>query len=94
MSSRSNVNVKMNEVKNVNVNVIKNPDERNMVSYIMRKLGVASIKDFAYWRKVAQTLSPAQIADALEIATSKKPAGRQRIKYATGIFRNMMASGK
>lgn len=94
MSSRSNVNVKMNEVKNVNVNVIKDPNERNMVTYIMRKLGVTSTKDFGYWRKVAQNLTPAQIADAIEIAESKKSGPRQRIKYVTGIFRNMMASGK
>lgn len=94
MDSQSNVNVKMNEVNNVNVNVIKNPTERRSVVYIMRKLGPLSLKDFAYWRKVAQTLSEAQIAEGIDIAKSKKPDGQSQIRYVSGIYRNMMAMSR
>ena len=48
------------------------------------------MKDFAYWRKVAQNLSEAQIAEGIEIAKLKKKDARSCIKYASGIFRNMM----
>lgn len=92
MNSHFNVNVNVPSTEGINVNVIKDPTERSMVFYIMRKLGLDSTKDFAYWRKVAQTLSEAQIADALEIACAKKKDSKGRIKYVTGIFRNMMAS--
>ena len=91
MNSHSNVNVNVPSIEGVNVNVIKNPTERNMVVYIMRKLGTDSVKDFAYWRKVAQKLSEAQIAEAIEIALAKKNDSKGRIKYVTGIFRNMMS---
>lgn len=85
-----NVNVPSSEGNNVNVNVIKNPAERNAVVYIMHKLGAESVKDFPYWRKVAQNLSVAQIAEGIEIAKCKKTDSKARIKYASGIFRNMM----
>ncbi len=92
MDSQPNVNVKMNVVNNVNVNVIKNPNERRIVVYIMRKLGTESTKDFPYWRKVAQNLSEAQIAEGIEIAKQRKNDAQSQIRYASGIFRNMMSA--
>lgn len=92
MDSQTNVNVNSNFVGNVNVNVIKNPTERRNVVYIMHKLGPMSLKDFPYWRKVAQTLSEAQIAEGIEIAKRKKPDSESQIRYVSGIYRNMMAS--
>lgn len=92
MNSQSNVNVNSNFVGNVNVNVIKNPTERRIVVYIMRKLGPLSLKDFPYWRKVAQTLSESQISEAIEIANNKKSDSQSRIRYVSGIYRNMMSS--
>ncbi len=90
MTSHSNVNVASSEASNVNV--IRNPRERNIVAYIIGSLGAESAKDLPYWRKAAQTLSEAQIAEAIEIAKSKKPRGIAQIKYATGVMRNMMAA--
>lgn len=94
MNSQPNVNVLSKESNNVNVNVIKNPTERRIVVYIMRRLGTKSIKDFAYWRKVAQKLSEAQIAEGLEIAIAKKSSSEARIRYVTGVFQNMMSTAQ
>ncbi len=91
-----NVNVRLKALKNnVNVNVktkrkvSKNREDR-IVHRIISKLGPESIKDEAYWHKVARTLSEDQVERGLEIAEQKKPFGIQRIRYVGGIYANMM----
>lgn len=92
----SNVNVRLKGLKN-NVNVtekrkVSRKREDRIVQRIIAKLGPESIKDEAYWHKVAKTLSEDQIETGLEIAEHKKAAGIQRIRYIGGIYANMMRS--
>ncbi len=89
-----NVNVRLEGLKN-NVNVrrkrtMNRERENRIVQRIMAKLGPESIKDEAYWHKVAKTLSEDQIETGLEIGERKKAAGMQRIRYVGGIYANMM----
>ena len=94
MKSQPNVNVYVTNKVGINVNVIKDSTERRKVAYIMGKLGAESAKDFPFWRKVAQNLSEAQITDAIEIAKERKDESLAIIKYASGIFRNMMSGSR
>lgn len=88
-----NVNVRLKDLNNVNVRRKRRIDkdrEARIVQRIMTKLGPESIKDEAYWHKVAKTLSENQIESGLEIGELKKPSGMQRIRYVGGIYANMM----
>lgn len=92
----SNVNVRLKGLKN-NVNVMEKRKvgrkrEDRIVQRIIAKLGPESMKDEAFWHKVAKTLSEDQIETGLEIAERKKSAGIQRIRYVGGIYANMMRS--
>lgn len=91
---RSNVNVSLRNLRyNVNVTAkrsMRRKREDRIVERIMQKLGDEAQKDEAYWHKVAKNLTEDQIETGLEIATRKKPAGIQRIRYLGGIYNNMM----
>lgn len=96
MGRSDNVNVyleELNKRKNVNVRKkVKRATENRLVGRIIGRLGPEAKKDEAFWHKVAKTLSENQIETGLEIATQKKPAGLSRVKYAGGIYANMMRS--
>lgn len=97
-SLEPNVNVyleKLNKRNNVNVRSkreIKKLTEDRLVGRILAKLGPEAKKDEAYWHKVARSLSEDQIETGIEIATRKKPAGIERVRYIGGIYANMMRS--